>query len=151
MDASKAKHIVIHCADTPPSMDIGSVEIDRWHRERGWSGIGYHFVIRRDGRIESGRPLDRDMAPGWQSAQGAHVAGHNAESIGVCLVGGRAVSGSDPTFSFEQMDSLRHLIETLVRIAPVAEVLGHRDLDKRKTCPGFHVPSWWATVRGGVA
>jgi len=49
--------LIIHCAATPPSMDIGAKEIDRWHKEQGWSEIGYHFVIRRDGTIEKGRPL----------------------------------------------------------------------------------------------
>ncbi len=144
MDASKSKYIVIHSADTPPTMDIGAAEIDRWHKERGWDGIGYHYVIRRSGVIESGRPLDINAAPGWQTVTGAHVAGSNAESIGICLAGGK---GGLPLYTPEQMSSLRHLVETVTRIAPAAEVVGHRDLDAGKACPGFDVGAWWAAQK----
>ena len=75
----KVNLLVIHCAATKPNMDIGRDEIDSWHKARGWSGIGYHYVIRRDGRIESGRPVEQ---------AGAHASGYNANSIGICLVGG---------------------------------------------------------------
>ncbi|EGJ51791.1 N-acetylmuramoyl-L-alanine amidase [Desulfocurvibacter africanus] len=141
MDASKVKYIVIHCADTPPELDIGAAEIDRWHKQNGWDGIGYHYVIRRSGVIESGRPLDINAAPGWQTVTGAHVAGMNSQAIGICLVGGRH---GKPDFSGQQRESLWLLVETLKRIAPEAEVVGHRDLDKGKTCPGFDVRAWWA-------
>ncbi|EGJ50244.1 N-acetylmuramoyl-L-alanine amidase [Desulfocurvibacter africanus] len=144
MDASKVAYIVIHCADTPPEMDIGAVEIDRWHKANGWDGCGYHFVIRRNGVIESGRPLDINAAPGWQSAIGAHVAGLNSQALGVCLVGGK---GGTPDFRVQQWESLAHLVETLTRIAPAAEIVGHRDLDKGKLCPGFDVRTWWADWR----
>ena len=68
LSADSIRYLVVHCAATPPEMDIGAKEIDLWHRQRGWSGIGYHFVIRRDGRVEAGRPLDRP---------GAHAQGFN--------------------------------------------------------------------------
>lgn len=145
MDASKTRYIVIHCADTPPEMDIGAAEIDRWHRERGWDSIGYHFVIRRSGAIEPGRPLDINAAPGWQTATGAHVAGLNSQAIGICLAGGK---GGKPDFTGQQRESLRYLVEVMTRIAPSAEVVGHRDLDAGKACPGFDVRSWWAEAHG---
>lgn len=120
--------IFIHCADTPDSMDIGASEIDDWHKQRGWSGIGYHFVIRRNGDIENGRPLKKS---------GAHVRGHNAKSIGICLVGREKYS--DP-----QWTSLKHLIGDLLDTFPKAEVKGHYQADKKKPhCPGFNVPEWY--------
>ena len=75
----KINWLVIHTAATRPSMDIGVKEIRQWHKAKGWSDIGYHYVIRRDGRVEKGRP---------ESRVGAHVAGYNRDSIGICLVGG---------------------------------------------------------------
>ena len=54
---NKKKGIIIHCSATKPSMDIGVKEINEWHLQRGWSGIGYHYVIRRNGDLETGRDL----------------------------------------------------------------------------------------------
>lgn len=123
--------IVIHCADTPADMDIGRDEIDRWHRERGWNQIGYHWVIRRDGTAERGRP---------ESVQGAHVKGHNRDSIGVCLVGGKGGFN----FTRAQMDALNSLCSKLAKSYPDAEFMGHRDLDAGKDCPCFDVKAWQA-------
>jgi hypothetical protein len=71
--------LVVHCAATRPDQDIGVAEIDAEHRAQGWDCIGYHYVIRRSGILEKGRP---------DSQVGAHVKGHNAFSLGICLVGG---------------------------------------------------------------
>lgn len=131
--------VVIHCAATPPDMDIGADTIDKWHRERGWAGIGYHFVVRRSGVVENGRPV--------QTA-GAHAAGHNASSIGICLVGGvrrDAMTGklvAEPNYTGPQWEALRRLVEQLMRSYPNAKVVGHRDLDQRKECPSFSVRDW---------
>jgi len=121
--------IVIHCADTPAGMDIGRDEIDRWHKERGWNKIGYHWVIRLDGTAERGRP---------ESRQGAHVKGHNRDSIGVCLVGGKGGFN----FTRAQMKTLDRLCDKLAKSYPNAEFMGHRDLDRGKTCPNFDVKAW---------
>ena len=121
--------IVIHCADTPADMEIGRDEIDQWHRERGWDGIGYHWVIRRNGYLERGRP---------ESKQGAHVRGHNRNSIGVCLVGGK----DGFNFTRGQMASLDRLCTDLLDRHPGAKILGHRDLDGSKRCPSFDVVAW---------
>ena len=67
------KRIIIHCSDTPEGRDDTAADIDRWHRAKGWDGIGYHYVVRLDGTIETGRPLERP---------GAHCAGYNQSSIG---------------------------------------------------------------------
>ena len=126
--------IVIHCADTFPDMDIGLAEIDQWHRARGFKSAGYHHVIRRDGRIENGRP---------HAEPGAHVAGHNANTLGVCVVGGKSRTGRMATnFSREQWRALDKLIAELLIEYPGAEVKGHNDYDKGKTCPTFDVREW---------
>lgn len=122
--------IVIHCADTPASMDIGVDEIQRWHLDRGWADIGYHYVIRRDGEIEIGRP---------ESIQGAHVRGHNRNSLGICLVGGKGGFN----FTARQMEALKELVARLRDKYSVAEIYGHRDLDSGKECPSFDVGEYF--------
>lgn len=127
--------IVIHCADTPAGMDIGAEEIRRWHTDprpngNGWSDIGYHWVIRRDGTVEPGRP---------EEDPGAHVAGHNADSIGVCVVGGK----DGFNFTRRQMAALEAKVIDLTSQHPGAKVVGHTDLDPRKPCPNFDVIEWW--------
>lgn len=129
--------IIIHCSYTPPSMDIGVAEIRSWHVEGdGWKDIGYHFVIRRHGLCEVGRPVE---------IAGAHVRGHNGNSIGVCLVGGMAEGDKRPDCNFtkHQWRRLFHLVDELTDKYPGAEVLGHRDLDPNKACPTFDVKEWW--------
>jgi len=134
--------IIIHCAATKPSMDIGAKEIDEWHRERGWAAIGYTNVIRRDGTIEKGRDLDNDGDV--DEEVGAHAKGFNANSIGVCLVGGMAEDGSDDcNFTMRQYLALSVWIMEKQNLYPHAEVLGHRDLPNvDKTCPMFDVRAW---------
>lgn len=122
------KSFVVHCADTPASMDIGVEEIDQWHRQRGWVGIGYHYVIRRDGTVEEGRPVE---------LPGAHVRGHNKYTIGICLVGGKGGFN----FTIAQMDALRILKIQLEQRFGSKPWVGHKDLDSSKTCPNFDVKS----------
>ncbi len=133
----ETKYIAVHCAATPAGMDIGVKEIDRWHRQKGFLKVGYHFVIRRTGQIELGRDEDEI---------GAHVQGYNAVSIGVCLVGGvdaDDVSKAENNFTEEQFSTLRTLLERLQIQYPDAEVLGHRDFpDVAKACPSFDVRAW---------
>ena len=121
--------IAIHCSATPTDMDIGVAEIDRWHKERGWIGCGYHRIIRRDGTVEDGRDID---------AMGAHVRGFNQTSVGVCLIG-------TDTFTDEQFESLANLIADLLAKYPSASLRGHRDFPGvKKECPGFDVQKWWS-------
>lgn len=134
--------IFVHAADTPPTMDIGWKEIHQWHtRDNGWSAIGYHVVIRRDGTIEAGRPLE---------AIGAHVAARNSDSVGVCMIGGKGkFSGMSPEahYTKEQLASLLVVIKELREKYPEAEVLGHRDSDPGKQCPSFDVKNWYKTLQ----
>ncbi len=128
---TRTSHIVIHCAATPPSMDIGAKEIDQWHKDRGWKGIGYHYVIRRDGSIENGRHPDE---------VGAHVRGWNKQSLGICLIGGVDKDNKpENNFTEAQFKSLEHLLVVTSKMYPHAIVMGHRDLDPNKACPSFEV------------
>lgn len=119
----------VHCSYTPADMDIGKIEINQWHLQRGWSGIGYHFVIRRDGTLEIGRPIEK---------VGAHVKNHNSDSVGICMVGGKP----DANFTMDQYKTLYSLREMLDTNLGRLDWKGHRDAgDTTKTCPNFDVKS----------
>jgi N-acetylmuramoyl-L-alanine amidase len=151
MTGSDVKWIVIHCADTYARMDIGAKEIDQWHKQNGWIGIGYHFAIRRNGVIEPGRPVNMGLSLGWEIMQGAHVASYNSSSVGVCLVGGKGDTGKpESNYTEQQWDTLKLLIWTLTRCFPGAKVVGHTNLDPGKACPCFDVPKWWSSIVGEV-
>lgn len=136
LNKDAVRFLAVHCSATPPGVDIGAAEIRKWHIDKGWEDIGYHHVIRRDGTIESGRPLE---------FQGAHVQGHNHESIGICLVGGVNKAGDpDANFTAAQYASLESLILALLPRYPGAVVRGHRDFPGvTKACPSFDVQAWW--------
>lgn len=130
-------YLVVHCAATRPSQDIGAADIDRWHRAQGWACIGYHFVIRRDGTVEEGRELD---------VIGAHVSGHNTNSVGICLAGGVTeadVTKAENNFTEAQLASLKKLLLDLRKKYPKAKIQGHRDFPGvKKACPSYDVKSW---------
>lgn len=112
--------LVVHCAATKARMDIGAAEIRRWHKEKGWADIGYHYVIRRNGVLEVGRD---------ESTVGAHAVGHNARSIGICLVGGIDEQGhAENNFTPAQFAALRRL---LVRLAALPAPLGQPLVEDR--------------------
>lgn len=129
-------YIVIHCSATPPHMDIGAETIRRWHKDRGWSDIGYHFVISQKGTLELGRPVN---------AVGAHVKGHNHESVGICMVGGVDGDGNPSnTFVPNQFLTLFGVVKYLKECWPMAKVLGHRDFPGvTKACPSFDAREWF--------
>ena len=129
--------LVIHCSDTPPTMDIGVDEIRSWHKARGWSDIGYHDVIRRDGSIEK----DRDI-----EIIGAHAKGFNKNSIGLCLIGGKGMSGlPESNFTRHQWAALSDFVDATEKQYPGIEIVGHGTLpNANKTCPNFNVKSWKA-------
>ena len=131
----KINLIVVHCAATPPSMDIGVRVIDQWHRENGWNGCGYHFVVRRNGLVESGRDL---------TLKGIHAKGHNSNSIGLCLIGGvDNYHQPDNNFTKNQMDTLKFMLAKLTEQYKGIAVLGHKDLyGVTKECPCFDVASF---------
>lgn len=126
--------IVVHCSATPASMDIGVEEIRRWHVDgNGWSDIGYHYVIRRDGAVELGRPVDK---------MGAHAKGYNGASLGVCMIGGLNDDGDpDANFTAAQYDALELVYRALAQSHPITDTVGHRDISS-KSCPCFDVKSF---------
>ena len=133
--------IIIHCSATRPEWMEGQTtlakvnRIREWHRARGWSDIGYHYIIDRNGAVAKGRPV---------SKVGAHVKGHNTGTIGVCLIGGHAGSAHDTFgehFTPDQADSLRRLLQQLAgQFGPVS-ITGHNQYSA-KGCPSFYVPRW---------
>ena len=134
--------IVIHYSATYPDQDITRATVDRWHRERGFREIGYHWFIRRDGTLEEGRP---------EGTLGAHVRGHNSGTIGICWAGGlERASGPNvgvwnPTEAQEA--TMVQLIRDIQKRHPSAtRVVGHKDLVPTE-CPGLPrggVAEWWS-------
>lgn len=123
--------IIIHCAATPEGRNFTVADIDQWHKQRGWRGIGYHFVIYIDGSVHKGRPVEE---------VGAHCLNHNAHSIGVCYIGGCTADGKRPkdTRTPAQKAALRRLVGELRKQYPQARVHGHCEF-ANKACPAFDV------------
>ena len=127
--------IVVHCTATPAGRDVTAADVDLWHRRRGFDSIGYHYLVRLDGRIERGRP---------ESAVGAHCLGHNTRSIGVCYAGGcdERMQPAD-TRTPEQRRALFRLLSELKLRYPDAQIRGHRDF-AAKGCPSFDATKEYA-------
>ena len=133
----KITEIIVHCTATRERLDIGAAEIDRYHRQRGFDSIGYHYVVRLDGSIEKGRD---------ESAVGAHCLSHNVYSIGVAYVGGLDADGKPKdTRTPAQKRSLSALLTELRRRYPGAKIHGHRDF-AAKACPCFDATKEYAAL-----
>ena len=121
----KAKGIIVHCSDSPQGRGDDAKDIDRWHKEKGWFGIGYHYVITEDGLIQDGRRRSRS---------GAHAKGYN-HFVGICLIG-------IDSFTKEQLASLEILINAL----DTEDVRGHYAVS-HKTCPNINIDQFMSGVR----
>ena len=132
--------LILHCSAVRPDQQSSVAQINTWHHQRGFHlGIGYHYVIRRDGTVEPGRPE-------WLT--GAHCLNHNAHSIGVCYEGGLDIRGQPAdTRTSEQKASLRTLLEDLHRRYPKALIVGHRDLSHDRDCPCFDAAKEYADLQ----
>ena len=128
--------IIVHCSATREGKDYTVADITRWHKARGWSTIGYHYVIYRDGSVHTGRDVN---------ISGAHCEGHNTHSIGVCYIGGledrinpkiKEYDIAKDTRTVKQKESLMKLLRQLRASYPSAKIRGHRDFAK-KACPSF--------------
>lgn len=134
----KIKKIAVHCLYTPSTMDVGAKEVHEWHKERGWSGIGYHFIIRRDGSVEIGRGIDYI---------GAHVRGNNRNTIGIAYAGGAKRDGKKlvtdyDNLSNEQKSALFTLAHYLSEIHGLKKdkILGHCEFPRvYKSCPNLNM------------
>jgi len=135
----KIKSIAVHCLYTTPDMDVGAKDVHSWHISRGWSGVGYHYIIRRDGTIEIGR--DQDLV-------GAHVKGNNKNTIGVAYAGGAKRIGRELVSDYdketpEQRRSLIALTHHLAEVNGIStrKILGHNEYpDVHKSCPNLTMP-----------
>ncbi len=123
--------IIVHCTATREGREVEKEELRRWHKARGMSDIGYHYLIHLDGRTDPCRPVSR---------MGAHCLGHNRHSIGVCYVGGLAADGRTPkdTRTPAQRAALKALLTALRRQYPTATIHGHNEF-AAKACPCFNV------------
>ncbi|MFI3271844.1 MAG: N-acetylmuramoyl-L-alanine amidase [Pseudomonadota bacterium] len=131
--------IIIHCSATKANMDIGAAQIRDWHvKDNGWSDIGYHYIIRRNGILEVGRPVHRI---------GAHCKGHNVNTLGVCLVGGIDENGKpENNFTVKQMERFDVLLRRLKREhSSIAKITGHNEY-ANKACPCFDVKTFLARM-----
>lgn len=133
----KINEIIIHCTATPEGRAVSVADVDRWHRQRGFFGIGYHYLVLLDGTVCEGRPL-------WQV--GAHCLEHNTHSIGICYVGGldRRMQPKDTRTPLQRI-ALRRLIGSLLQQFPGARVFGHRDF-AAKACPCFDAKEEYADL-----
>ena len=123
----KVKGIIIHCSDSPQGRGDSAEDIHAWHTKRGFSGIGYHYIILEDGMIEKGRPDYWD---------GAHAKGYNHTHLGICMIGKNS-------FTPEQYYSLKDLVSSKVLEYNISKenVIGHYAVSE-KSCPNFDVTEW---------
>lgn len=134
----KITEIIVHCSATPEGKDFTVDDIRRWHKQRGFSDIGYHYVIYRDGYIERGRS---------EHIAGAHCIGHNTNSIGICYIGGCSKTGKTPkdTRTPEQKNALIELLKLLKMMYPKASIRSHKDFTN-KACPSFDATKEYSSL-----
>ena len=125
------ERVILHCSATREGEHFTADTIRAWHLARGWRDIGYHYVVLLDGTVESGRPI---------SDIGAHVKGHNQDSIGICYIGGLDISGHPKnTMTREQKYSIKRLCRSLcITLNKPLTLHGHREYSS-KACPSFEI------------
>lgn len=132
----KITEIIVHCSATPEGKDYTVDDIRRWHKQRGYSDVGYHYIVYRNGQLVQGRDIN---------VIGAHAAGHNAHSVGICYIGGMSADNSRPedTRTLRQKARLLSLLVDLRKLYPNARIIGHRDLSEDKNGDGIIESSEW--------
>lgn len=130
--------IIVHCSATPEGKDYTVDDIRKWHLARGFNDIGYHYVIYRDGSIHVGRS---------ESVTGAHCTGHNANSIGVCYIGGMDAANKNPkdTRTPAQKEALLKLLKELKSKYPKAKIYSHNNF-AAKACPSFDATKEYSNI-----
>lgn len=139
--------LIVHCSATPEGKDYTVDDLRNWHKQQGWSDIGYHYVIYRNGAIMLGRDVD---------IIGAHCqkGGHNTHSIGICYIGGLEYKENTYTHLLkakdtrteEQKAALLSLLYDLKKLYPDARIYGHHDFDHSKECPSFDAKNEYKTL-----
>lgn len=132
----KITEIIVHCSATPEGRDYTVDDIRRWHKQRGYSDVGYHYIVYRNGQLVQGRDIN---------VMGAHASGHNAHSIGICYIGGMNAENTQPedTRTLRQKARLLSLLVDLRKLYPNARIIGHRDLSEDKNGDGIIDSSEW--------
>lgn len=125
--------IIIHCTDTEAGKDYSVTEIDKWHRQRGFAEIGYHYVIHPNGMIDVGRVAARI---------GAHCKGHNSNTIGVAYIGGRKDGKPENTMTLMQIVAMANLLKTLCLMYPSIKTISGHNQYSNKACPCFDVKNF---------
>lgn len=130
--------IIVHCSATREGRDYTVADITKWHKQRGFNDIGYHYVIYRDGSIHNGRDVN---------LVGAHCTNHNAHSIGVCYIGGCKTDGTSPkdTRTDAQKAALLSLLKDLRKKYPYAKIHGHNEF-ANKACPSFDATNEYKNI-----
>lgn len=133
-------HIVVHCTATKEGYSFTAKDIDKWHKSKGWKGIGYNYVVRLNGQVEDGR--DVNIIP-------SHVLGYNETTIGVVYIGGLDDNMQPKdTRNEAQKVALTKLLTELKKIYPKAIIQGHRDFPKvNKACPCFDAKTEYKTIK----
>lgn len=130
---AKTTEIILHCAATPEGKDYTVDQIHKWHLQRSFSGIGYNYVIYRDGTIHQGRP---------EEMSGAHATNHNSISVGICYIGGMDKDNkkAKDTRTPEQKKALVELVDAMMKKynVPLSKVYGHYNF-ANKACPSFKI------------
>ena len=125
----RINRIILHCSATEAGINHDEDDVRRWHKDRGWADVGYHFVITLDGKVQMGRS--------WEDI-GSHTKGHNNDSLGVCYIGGMKDGRPKDTVTPEQDKSIRNLIAALRTIFGPLKLHGHNEF-ANKACPSFKV------------
>ena len=137
----KLNEIIVHCSATPEGKNFTVDQIRRWHKARGWSDIGYHYVIYLDGSVHEGRSV---------RLKGAHVAGRNSGTIGICYIGGVKHDGKTPkdTRTQAQKQALITLMKKLLKEYPsINKISGHNQYAS-KACPCFDANAEYSILTG---
>lgn len=133
--------VVTHWSETHTNKNIGSEEINKYHLDLGLDGIGYHYVIRRDGSLQRGRPVNTQ-------GQHAPVNSHDLRSIGIVFVGGINVPSGTPnsenflsvqSLTRSQLNTFDHFCRSFYAVFPGGQIIGHNDIDEDEIDPGFEV------------
>lgn len=136
--------LVVHWTETPTNKNIGSEELNDLHVAFGLDGLGYHYVIRRDGTLQRGRPVNI-------VGQHAPTNNHDQRSIGIVFVGGiNAPSGTPNLDSFisaqsltrSQLNTFDHICRAFYAVFPGGQIIGHSEIDEDEFDPGFSVTEY---------
>ena len=129
----RVNEIIIHCSATPENKSYTVDDITKWHKQRGWSTIGYHYVVYLDGSVHNGRDVN---------ISGAHCTNHNSKSIGICYIGGLDSTGkiAKDTRTDAQKKSLVSLVKNLQGMYKLSDSNIHCHNEyANKACPSFKI------------